>query len=235
MRTAATRNRTRTLSLFVSTVLLCVLLPLCPPTKGGVAVTESSGSNEGLTSGGQVGNSSAIAAGDAAAAQFSRRHQQHAGNQKSLQNIQRFGLTLSYPPDWQLNPAVPKEGPIALNTFESHYSERGGHFPSQGAEIDISYLPKPGGSVPQIMTTDLKGSADLKIDDLPFLIGGDKAMRASYIDSFPGYITHQTEAVYLEHGSGLYKFFLTYHKGEALGPEFVADFEQILKSVRFSQ
>ena len=219
----------------MSTILLCGLLLLCPPAQGGVAVTEFSGSNDGLTSGGQVGTSGGFAAGEAAAAQFSKRHQQHASDPKRLQNIQRFGLTLSYPPDWQLNPTVPKEGPIALNTFESHYSERGGHFPNHGAEIDVSYLPKPAGQVPQIMTTDLKGSADLKIDDLPFLVGGDKAMRASYADSFPGYITHQTVAVYLEHGSGLYKFFLTYHKGEALGPEFVADFEQILKSVRFSQ
>jgi len=235
MRIAATPKYKRALCWLMSTALLCGLLLLCAYARDGETVTESSGSYEGLSSGEQVGTSGTIAAGEAAAAQFSKRHQQHVGDQQGLQNVQRFGLTLSYPPDWQLNTAVPKEGPIALNTFESHYSERGGHFPSNGAEIDISYLPKPNGPLQQIMTNDLHGSDDLKIDQLPFLVGGTTAMRASYTDNFPGYVAHQTVAVYAEHGTGLYKFFLTYHKGEATEPAFVADFEEILKSVRFTQ
>jgi hypothetical protein len=211
------------------------VLLLCAYASDGKAVTGSSGSDEGSSSGEQVGTGGGIAAGEAAAVQFAKRHQQHVGDQQGSQNIQRFGLTLSYPPDWQLNTAVPKEGPIALNTFESHYSERGGHFPSRGAEIDVSYLPKPSAPLKQFMTTELHGPDDLKIDQLPFLVGGTEAVRASYTDSFPGYVAQQTVAVYVEHGTGLYKFFLTYHKGEAMGPEFVADFEEILKSVRFSQ
>ena len=238
---AATAKRTRAFCWRVSTALLCGLLPLCgcsakpaQPTKGAEALGRPSGSETAPSTSEGVGTGGELAAGAAAAAQFSQRHAEHPGNQ-AWQSIQRFGLTLSYPPDWQVNRRVSEKGPIALNTFESHYSERGGHFPNHGAKIDVSYLPRPGGPLQQIISADVQGSDDLKSDQLPFAIGGAQAMRASYSDAFQGYLAHQTVAVYVEHGGGLYKFFLTYHKGEALGPEFIKDFEEILKSVRFTQ
>lgn len=181
-----------------------------------------------------LAQSGAMAAGAVAAAKFKQTHQQHSGDDpKTWKSVQRFGLTMRYPADWQLNTAVPKEGPIALNTFESHYSEKGGHFPNHGAEIDISYLPKPAASTRQIMTTDLQESDDQNIDEVPFLIDGTKTLRAAYTDDFQGRLAHHTVVAYVEHGGGLYKFFLTYHKGDELAPDFTKDFEQILKTVRF--
>jgi hypothetical protein len=222
--------------------------------KTGVPVATSSGSDTGHSSGQsdkpqsrptaeldearlktpEIASGESIAAGAKAAAKFPKLHQAHS-DPTTWKTIQRSGMSVRYPSDWQLNPSVPDNGPIALNTFESHYSERGGHFPNHGAEIDISYVPKPSGSVQQVMNTDLKGSDDLKIDDSPIPVDDAKAIQASYSDSFRGYLAHETLAVYVEHGTGLYKFFLTYHKGEAWAPQFVSDFDEILKSVRFSQ
>jgi hypothetical protein len=238
MRPAATSKGTPAFSFLVNTLVLCGVLLLCgctsKPTRSakGESVTGSSNLDNGLTTG---VSGSGIAAGAAAAAKFAKHHREHSANRQGWEQIERFGLSLRYPDDWQLNPAVPKDGPIALNTFQSHYSERGGHFPNHGAEIDISYLPKPGGSVQQNITADLQGSKDVKVDELPFLVGDAKAMRASYTDTFRGYLAHQTVAVYVEHGAGLYKFFLTYHKGEAWEPQFIEDFDRILKFARFSQ
>lgn len=229
-------NESPVLSLPTSVVLLLglLLLSACNLKPAQSAKREAApspaGSNEDRLKG-STGDE--MAAGDAAAAGFSARHQAHAG--KTGQEIQRFGLALTYPGDWEMNTKVPKEGPIALNTFGSHYSERGGHFPTHGAEIDVSYLARPKGSALQIMQSDSQGSDELKIDQLPFRVGGAAAVRASYTDSYKGYLAHRTGAVYAEHGDGLYKFFLTYHKDEALGPEFVKDFNEILRSVRFSQ
>jgi hypothetical protein len=108
-------------------------------------------------------------------------------------------------------------------------------WPSIAPGAQCTYMPKPAGSVQQLLSADLSGSDDLKIADTAFSIDGLKATRASYSDSFKGYQAHATVAVYVEHGSGLYKFFLTYHEGEAWGPGFESDFDDILKSVKFNQ
>lgn len=176
-----------------------------------------------------------ISAGAAAAAEFAKHHQEHYTDQQTWESVQRFGLIVRYPSAFKLNTTVPNGGPIALNTFLSQYSEKGGHFPTGGAEVDISYWPKPSGSTQQIMNTDLQESDDQNIDAVPFKVDGTKATRASFTDDFQGRLAHRTIAVYVEHGGGLYKFFLTYHKDDPLGPAFISDFEEILKNVRFSQ
>jgi len=227
--------------LLVATFFLCALSLLSGCTSGARQPAETSGQGKNAAASdarpgdaSQLSSHSEIAAGTWSAAKFAKNHSEHLNDQRPWQSLQRFGLTLHYPPDWQLNPRVPSSGPIALNTFESHYSQRGGHFPSHGAEIDISNVARPKGSAQQIMTEDLKEADDRKIDEVPFNVGGLKGLRASYVDNFPGYLAHQTLVVYVQHGTGLYKFFLTYHKGDALGPEFISDFEGILKSVRFT-
>lgn len=216
-------------------MLLCAAFPLCacsPKSSQGAEQNPAIATHQDTP---DIANGSSIAMGSKAAAEFGKRHESHAAvtDLKTWQSVSRFGMTVRYPPDWQLNSSVPANGPIALNTFQSHYSERGGHFPSRGAEIDISYLPNPGGSLQQVVAADLKGSDDLKIEDSTISVGGAKTMRASYSDSFKGYMTQQVVAVYVEQGSGLYKFFLTYHQGEAWGPDFESDFDAILKTVKF--
>jgi hypothetical protein len=200
------------------------------PRQGGQA---SSGG--GLSTGEKIGIGVGIAAGAAAAAEWWKNHQQHSGDAQGGQSLQRSGLKLRYPPDWQLNAAVPEEGPISLNNFKSQYSERGGIMPPGGAEIDISYLPGASGSMKQIMTADLEDSEEQTIDQPRFQVGGVKATRASYTDTFAPGLVYRTVVVYVPRGGGLYKFFLTYHKGDPWEAPFVADFEQILKSVHFTQ
>jgi hypothetical protein len=219
-------------------MLFCGIFPLCgcnskaSPSVEQTAIATKTGSDQKTP---DVADGSSIAMGSKAAAEFGKRHETHAGmtDLKTWRTVSRFGMTVRYPPDWQLNTSVPANGPIALNTFQSHYSERGGHFPSHGAEIDISYLPNPVGSAQQVAAADLKGSAGLKIEDSSISVGGVKTVRASYSDSFKGYMTQQVVAMYVEQGSGLYKFFLTYHSGEAWGPDFESDFDDILKTVKF--
>lgn len=107
--------------------------------------------------------------------------------------------------------------------------------PLGGAEIDISYLVNPSGSVQKIMTSDLEGSEEQSIDPRPFRIGGANATRATYTDAFAPGLVYRTVIVYVPRGAGLYKFFLTYHKGDPQEAQFKSDFDQILKSVHFTQ
>jgi hypothetical protein len=162
------------------------------------------------------------------------QHHLHVPNPDAGQTLQRSGLTFRFPPDWQLNPAVPEGGPISLNTFNSQYLQ-GGIIPAGGADIDIAYFPGPSGSVQQIMAEDLADAEEEAIDPRGFLVGGTNGRRVSYTDTYTPNLVYKTIAVYVPAGAGLYKFYLTYHKGDPQEAQFIADYERILQSVRFSR
>lgn len=193
-----------------------------------------SGSRGGISTGEAIGIGAGVAVGTALVAEWWKHHHEHASNQEAGQTLQRNGLTLRCPPDWQPNPAVPEGGPISLNTFNSQYL-RGGIIPSGGADIDISYLPSPNLSLQQIMAMDLEDAEDQFMDPNRYRVAGDNGTRISYTDTYTPGLAYRSVVVYVPRGAGLYKFFLTYHKGDSHEAQFIADFENILKSVRFAQ
>ena len=205
-----------------------------PGQRGGGTSLGTSGSSRGLSTGEKVGIGVGAAVGAALAADWWKQHKQHVTNPEAGQSLQKNGLTLRCPPDWQLNSAVPEGGPINLNTFNSQYLT-GGIIPAGGADIDIAYFSTPGGSVQEIMALDLEDAEEEAIDPRGFRVGGMNGKRVSYTDAYTPNLVYKTVAVYVPVKAGLYKFYLTYRKGDPQEAQYISDYERILQSVQFSR
>lgn len=190
-------------------------------------------SGGGISTGQAVGIGAAIA-GAAVAVDWWKHHHDHAGDAEAKQTVQKNGLTLRYPSDWQLNSAVPENGPISLNTFNSRYLQ-GGVIPAGGADIDVAYLPSPNGSLEQIMAVDLEDAEEQSVDRRRFHVAGLDTTTVSYTDTYTPDLIYRNTVAYVPKAGGLYKFFLSYHKGDPQERQYMADFEQILKSVKFAR
>jgi hypothetical protein len=185
------------------------------------------GSNAGAIAGGAIG---AAALGISL---FKSLHHAHAPNSGS--ELERLGLTLRYPEDWQLNPRLNlQEDPINFNNFNSSYL-RGGIIPMGGADIDIAYFASVTSPVPELISSELADTNEKQIDDHTYHIGGKKGTRVFYTDVYARGFTYKNIAIYVPREYGLYKFFLTYHEGDPHEKDFNDDFEHILKSVRFQR
>ena len=184
------------------------------------------------------GHAGAIAGGAIGAAVvgigiFEAHH--HAHGSKTGQELQRLGLSMDYPDDWQLNPRLNlEEDPINFNNFNSSYL-RGGIIPRGGADIDIAYFPNVNSPVPQLISSELAEANKEKVDEHTYKIDGKKGTRVFYTDVYARGFTYENIAIYVPRGYGLYKFFLTYHEGDPHEKAFNEDFEHILRSVRFQR
>lgn len=198
---------------------------------GGSSVSPPHGGNGG-------GNSGAIAAGAVGAAAvgvgiFEALHHAHAPN--GGQSVQRLGLSLRYPPDWQLNPRLSQEDdPISLNTFKSSYLAAG-IIPMGGADIDIAYFPNVTTTPRQLIARELTDASQQQIDGKNHKVGKQDGTRVFYTDIYARGFVYKNTAIYVARGGGLYKFFLTYHEGDAHEKAFNDDFDYIVKSVRFEK
>ncbi len=225
--------------------------PLRDPTRGPtgqqpVGTTGTGGRNTGSTGRGSTtgvvpphhttgggGNGGAIAAAITGIGLFESLHREHVAN--SGQRLERLGLSLRYPEDWQLNPRLNlQEDPINFNNFNSSYL-RGGIIPMGGADIDIAYFPSVNGPVPELISNELADTNEKRMDEHTYQIGGKKGTRVFYTDVYARGFTYKNVAVYVPREDGLYKFFLTYHEGDQHEKAFNDDFEHILKSVRFER
>jgi hypothetical protein len=197
-------------------------------TSGGRPRTGSGGGGHaGVIAGGVIGGAVA------GIGIFELLHHAHAPN--SGQGLQRIGLSLHYPEDWQLNPRLSLEqDPINFNNFNSSYL-RGGIIPMGGADIDIAYFPGINGPVPELISSELADTNEKQIDEHTYRIDGNKGTRVFYTDVYARGFAYRNIAVYLPREAGLYKFFLTYHDGDPHEKAFNDDFEHILKSVRFER
>lgn len=145
------------------------------------------------------------------------------------------GLMLNYPPEWQLNPhPLALGGPIALNTFENNYRQ-GGIIPVEGAEINIAKIPLPSLPLTDIITEELSEEEAIIQSSDTILVAGSVGTRVFYRSPITSTLEYSNIAVYLPHGSLLYKFFLSYNAGDPFEPQFNSRFQEILNSVQFSQ
>jgi hypothetical protein len=193
----------------------------------GPRVGSGGSSHAGAIAGGAIGTAAA------GIGIFELLHHAHAPN--SGQALQRLGLSLDYPEDWQLNPRLNlQEDPINFNNFNSSYL-RGGIIPMGGADIDIAYFPSMNSHVPELISSELADTSEKKVDEHTYKIDGKKGTRVFYTDVYARGFTYKNIAIYVPREDGLYKFFLTYHEGDPHEKAFNDDFEHILKSVRFQR
>lgn len=159
----------------------------------------------------------------------------HAHPPDSGLAVQRLGLTLHYPEDWQLNPNLSQQqDPISFNNFNTAYL-RGGIIPMGGADIDIAFFPGVNRGVDGLIATELHDADQKSIDEHAYKIDGTKGTRVFYTDVYAPDFVYKNIAIYVPHQDGLYKFFLTYHQGDPHEKDFSDDFEHILKSVRWAR
>jgi hypothetical protein len=202
------------------------------PSRGSTMSTgghSGGGGHTGAIAGGAIG-AAAVGIGIFEAI---HAHAAHAAN--SGPELQRLGLSLHYPEDWQLNPRLNMEDdPISFNNFNSSYL-RGGIIPMGGADIDIAYFPGVRSPAPQLIASELSDTNQRQIEEHTYKIGGKNGTRVFYTDVYARGFTYKNIAIYVPHEDGLYKFFLTYHEGDSHEKAFTDDFEHILKSVRFER
>ena len=191
------------------------------------AHTTSGGGHTGAIVGGTAG---AAAAGIAL---YELLH--HAHPPESGKSVERLNLTLRYPEDWQLNQRLNlRDDPISLNNFNSSYL-RGGIIPVGGADIDVARFPATSSAVSELIASDLSDADEMRIDPHSYRVGGRQGTRVLYSDTYTPSFAYENVAIYVSASDGLYKFFLTYHRGDPHRKGFNEDFEYLLKSVRFQQ
>lgn len=153
--------------------------------------------------------------------------------QPVLETVSAKGVSLRHPANWQVNRAVvADDGPLALNNFHSRYLP-GGVAPEGGAEIDITFTPRPQASAQEALARDLP---DVKfVTSEQVVVDGSAGIQAWYHDDFgPGLMTTNA-AVYVPRGRHLYKFFLTFHAGDPQEKTYAVQFRQILHLVQFKE
>ncbi|MFI5398534.1 MAG: choice-of-anchor X domain-containing protein [Candidatus Binatia bacterium] len=147
------------------------------------------------------------------------------------QSVATNGLALNYPPAFQINPGpLSLGGPIALNNYGSVYEE-GGSIPPGGADIDITSIPLPSSPLSDFITKELQAATITSTTTRQ--VGGEVGTEVLYTADFTPAATEKSVAVYVPHGSTLYKFFLSYNAGDPQEAQFLASFNQILNAVQF--
>jgi hypothetical protein len=138
------------------------------------------------------------------------------------------GLTFRYPDNWNYHQEVVNQGgPINLRNFDNY--QYGGVVPNGGATIDITSSPLTGTGLAAMAQSELGAlsSQNLRVDDHP-------AVLMDYSDAFAPGLDYENEAVYVQAGSKVYKFFLSYRSGDPNGGNFVQDFQKVVSSTRFT-
>ncbi len=148
--------------------------------------------------------------------------------QVNLRSASANGLTFRYPDNWNYHQEVVSlGGPINLRNFDNY--QYGGVVPNGGATIDITSTPLTNNNLAAMAQSELGAlsAQSLRVDDHP-------AVLMDYTDAFAPGLNYENEAVYVQAGSKVYKFFLSYRSGDPNGGNFVQDFQKVVSSTRFT-
>lgn len=147
-------------------------------------------------------------------------------------SLAAMGIEFKIPPFWHIErPAADIGGPLSLDNFRGAYRE-GGHRPPGGAEVSIAAVAfGPAESLEEIVARDIRGTT------LEFkksvVVGGLAGIEVAYsFDLAPSFIERHV-AVYARRGELLYKFFLSYTRGDPQEKAFVTTFDNLVRSVKF--
>jgi hypothetical protein len=145
--------------------------------------------------------------------------------QPAPSRIESKGVSVQVPRGWKCNDRLAAAaGPIACTNFTEPYAN-GGMLPPGGAEIEITSVPRPPALEPYARA-ELKGVRDLKLQESP--AGGRAAIRSTYADQPAPGVSTQNVVYYVAQGNRLYKFYLTYHAGDARERELIRTLETVV-------
>lgn len=138
------------------------------------------------------------------------------------------GVELSIPAGWHWNQAIAQQGgPLSLSSFE-HW-DSGGVPPEGGAEIDATRVAAPR-NLQEYIQHEIEGSqAEPLVESA---IQKNPAVEVSFTDTY-GDLRLASHALYILHGSRLYKLYLTFHAGDAHAADFVATFHDLAQRAKF--
>jgi hypothetical protein len=141
-------------------------------------------------------------------------------------------VSITYPAGWQLHSTVlDLGGPIALNNFGNAYGE-GGITPRGGATINITTIPLPPGNLSDFITKEV-GDGTLE-STTQITVGGAAATEVVFVDTYTPTVSQKTVAVYVPHGTLLYKVYLSYQAGDSSESSFLSALQQVLSSFTFT-
>src|SRR6266700_62983 len=146
---------------------------------------------------------------------------------QNLKSVAANGLTFRYPDNWNYHQEVVSlGGPINLRNFDNYLY--GGVVPNGGATIDITSSPLTT-SLTALAQSELGAlsTQNTRVDDRPAII-------MDYTDAFGPGLNYENQAVYVQAGSKVYKFFLSFRNGDPGGQRFVQDFQRVISSTRFT-
>jgi hypothetical protein len=147
-------------------------------------------------------------------------------SQPAPARIEGRGASVRVPAGWKCNDRLlAAGGPISCTNFTEPYAS-GGVLPPNGAEIEITSVPRPV-TLDSYAREELKGVSNLKLQEAP--TAGRSAMRATYTDEVAPAISTSNTVFYVVQGSRLYKFYLTYRTGNARERELIQTLETMVR------
>jgi hypothetical protein len=151
----------------------------------------------------------------------------------ALQGVISGGVQVTIPSGFQLDfQVLTLQGPITLNNFASEY-DHGGLLPSGGADVYITSINLPTGSLNGFITRELRGATITSTGTIS--IAGASGIEVFFTDPFGiDTQTYKEIGVYVPHGNKLYKVYLHYYAGDPSEPIFLMNFQQVLNSMRFT-
>lgn len=142
------------------------------------------------------------------------------------------GVELEVPGGWTVDEeSLVVGGPLSLNNFGNAYAQ-GGIRPEGGADIHVVAVPVPAIPLDEFIARELNGT-DVE-PATTITVAGEAATRVSYSVDFEGLFEEQTVAVYVPHGTEIYKFFLSYYSDDPSAAEYDRLFEALLATVSFT-
>jgi hypothetical protein len=136
------------------------------------------------------------------------------------------GASISAPAGWTCNaPLLAAGGPIACANF-AEPNATGGVLPPGGAEIEITSVARPM-ALDVYARGELRGVRDVKLQEAP--VGGRPALRAAYTEQVAPGVSTDNQVYYVAQGNRLYKFYLTYHSGDAQAAALVRTWETVVR------
>jgi hypothetical protein len=147
-------------------------------------------------------------------------------SQPAPTRIEGRGASVRMPTGWKCNDRLlAAGGPISCTNFTEPYAS-GGVLPPNGAEIEITSVPRPV-TLDSYARDELKGVSDLKLQEAP--TGGRSALRATYKDEVAPAISTSNTVYYVAQGNRLYKFYLTYRAGNPRERELIQTLETVVR------
>jgi hypothetical protein len=141
----------------------------------------------------------------------------------------RSGLNIAPPAGLTLNASLFAMTDGGTMDFTNYGT--GEMIPAGGADITITRLPLPNGSLAAFIVGRQKGRELISTSSMT--VDGETGTKVRYRDTYEAGLTFEDVLVYVLHGSALYQFALTYGTGDPAEASFLNSFDTLLASATF--